>query len=451
MAKSDPDKIVMPQELYKQAGELRMLEDSKRAEARKLKSVAAAGGNAGEGAEKRAVELVGEADTLGANAAEIEKRAEDLQETNRQAFSSAARGTGHLTIDGEPAFNHRARVLRPGEVRTLSKGESMADLYPDTGVSLTGMVRGLALGDWSQVPTEYRALLSSGAAAAVPGYISGGIIDMARQQSVVFQAGAAAMGMDAPTAKVALMTSDPSVVIDPEADDRELDEGAFTFEPREVAVASHWLYVKLSMEALEDVIGLESAIQTSFARQMALAFDHEGLNGSGQNGEGLGIANMTHAVDRIGELMCTEPMQQGRNGYIPFIEAMGKVKTAFHVPTAIVYPTAVWTALNSLEDTLGQPLAPPRAYNVPEFVSDLLPSDGGTGHNESTAVIGDFRKLTFATRTNLQIEVNRLGEGFHQGMIEIRAYSRFSHFVTDPTAFCKLGGISSEGEDPYIS
>jgi len=96
-----------------------------------------------------------------------------------------------------------------------------------------------------------------------------------------------------------------------------------------------------------------------------------------------------------------------------------------------------WTHLAMLTDTLGQPIQAPKAYaDLAEHVTDLLvPGD---------AIVADWTKWLFGTRTNVTLEVSRTGAGFKKGFVEIRAYIRFGGIPVDPGAFCRLSGIELE-------
>lgn len=320
---------------------------------------------------------------------------------------------------------------------TLARGQSMAGAFGvPSDVSLTQIVRGIGLGDWRGIKPDVRAQVSS-IPAAIPGAVSAGIVDMAREQSVIFRAGAQLMPIDTPSAKVARMTSEPAVQWEPEAADRDLTDGSWTFDAAELTAESAWLYTTLSVEALEDCLNLDATIQTAFAAQLSLAFDQAGLVGSGADMP-VGIINMGHDEDRIIETLDVGAIR----GYEPFVRAAGAVKAAHHEPSSVILTPDLWTELACLTDDVGNPLQPPRVYSaLNEFVSGFLPSNGGTGTDEHTVIVGDLSKLTIGVRTNITLEVSRLGAGFKKGAIEVRGYVRFGAYLTDPTAIAVLRGV----------
>lgn len=323
----------------------------------------------------------------------------------------------------------------------LARGQSMRAALglPQEDVSLTAIVRGLGLGDWRGIGGDVKAMiLSGGAAAAVPGYVTAGIVDLAREQSVVFRAGAQLLPIATPSAKVARMTSEPAVEWQPEAVDRDLTDGAWTFDIAELTAASAWLYTTLSIEAAEDAVGLEETISNAFAAQLALAFDEAGIAGDGID-KPVGLINMGTAQDRIIEMNAVGALAD----YRPFVQAMGLVKAAHHEPTSVLMPVETWTALACLQDADNNPLRAPRAYaELSEFVSGYLPTDGGVGANEHTTIVGDLSAMAYGVRTDLTLEVSRTGAGFKKGALELRGYVRFGMYLTRPEAIAIMRGIT---------
>ena len=325
--------------------------------------------------------------------------------------------------------------------RVLARGERMADAVGGPAVNLsTGqLVRGLGIGDWGGVPNDVKAMvLSGGAGAAVPGAITAGIVDLAREQSIVFGAGARVMPIESPSAKVARLTSEPAAEWKPESADRDLTDGGFAFDSADLAAASAWLYTTLTIEAVEDVVNLSETVDSSFAAQLALLFDQAGFAGDGVD-KPVGLVNMGTAEDRIIERNAVGEIAD----YRPFVRAMGAVKAAHHEPSSVILTPDLWTELNCLQDGDDNPLQTPRAYQqLSEYVSGFLPSDGGVGSNEHTAVVGDLSAMVFGVRTDATIEVNRLGAGFKKGAVEVRAYIRFGMYLERPSAIAVMRGIT---------
>ena len=333
----------------------------------------------------------------------------------------------------------RQAAASAGELRAFRLGDDLAHGVgiAHDGVGLGAILRGCALGDWSGVPVEKRTMLSSGAAAAVPGYTTLGIVEKAMAESAIFPAGAMIVPLTSPQAKVARVVTVPDVEFAPESADRDLTDGAFQLETGTLDAFSAWLYTTVSIEAFEDCDNLESVVMDTFSRQLSRQFDTSGLGGVGTT-EPLGIGRMTNALHRVNEITGVGAVAS----YLPFVQAAGKVFGKAHKPSSVMLTTDTWTTLQSLVDTTHQPLMAPPAYGkLAEYVSDELPRDLGLAGDEHAAIVGDFSKLMIGVRTDMTLEVSRTGAGFKRGNVEIRGYVRFGSVVTDPTAFTVLSGI----------
>jgi len=361
--------------------------------------------------------------------AELEKR-HNLEQNVLNAPSG--RVTTRFSNSGAPVYGDHDTTPDPTELRSFGIGDNLRSaVKPAEGPNLAAVVRGMATGDWSHVPVEQRALISSGASAAIPGASVLQIQEQAMAQSVVFQAGARGVGIDRPTEKVARIISTGAPEWKPDAADRDLTDQAITITPEDLTAHSAWLYTQCSIETLEDATGLEDAIVSAFSQQLAILYDQAAIAGSGTDMP-LGVGAMTNADDGINELPLVGPLEDHK----PFIQAAGLVLAKNHKPTSVMVDSDMWTDLAMLADTTGQPIQPPKAYtDLNEQVSNFLP--------EGTAIVADWTKWLFGTRTAIQLEVSRTGTGFKRGFVEIRAYVRFGGIPVDPTAFCLLSGMTA--------
>lgn len=334
---------------------------------------------------------------------------------------------------GPNGRTYAERTTEPGALRAYGIADDIRSFRPASGEpSLGAVVRGLALGDWSHMTAEQRALVSTGAAAAIPGASVLAIQEQAMQESRVFQAGARIVMIERPTEKVARIVNTGTAEWLPDTADRELSDQAIQVSPADLTAYSAWLYTNLSIETMEDATGLDEAIMNAFAQQLALLYDQAATAGSGSDmPKGLGY--MSTVADGIREIPSVGLLED----HSPFIRAAGSVYGAHHKPTSVMIDPDTWTRLAMLADTTGQPIQPPKAYtDLTEHVTDLLvPGD---------AIVADWSKWLFGTRTNITLEVNRTGAGFKKGFVEIRAYVRFGGIPVDPSAFCRLSGIELE-------
>jgi HK97 family phage major capsid protein len=347
--------------------------------------------------------------------------------------SDAEYKTSLANFDGSAAGSAQA-VQRIGNLRSYARGEDLRGQMRADGPTIAEVVRSMVSGR----PVEGYAMLTSGAPGAVPDYETLGLIEQALQQSVIFGAGARVVPMSAPSVKVGRITATPEVEIKPEAADRDLTDQAFTIVPEEMDAHSAFLYIEPTLEAAEDVANLEELILRVFSAQLARAIDKYALGGTG-TAEPLGIGCMdagdgVSVVDASGAALA---------GYGKFIEAIGKVRAKYHQPTSVVVDVPTWTTLAGLTATDDQPLMAPKAYtDLSEYVSNHLPLAAGPPET-SVATVGDFSRLLVGIRTNLQVEVDRMGAGFKKGRIAIRGRMRWGSFCDDPTAFAVITGITN--------
>lgn len=316
-------------------------------------------------------------------------------------------------------------------LRSVGLGDDLhASVRSASDANLAAVVRGMATGDWNHVSAEQRALISSGAAAAIPGASVLAIVEQAMQKSVVFRAGARVVNIDRPSEKVARVISTGTPEWAPDDADRDLTDQTISIQPEDLTAHSAWLFTECSIESLEDATGLEDAITSAFAKQLGLLYDQAAIAGTGVDmPKGIGV--MTTATDGINEIATVGDLVDHK----PFVRAAGSVLGMNHRPSSVMVDTDMWTELAMLTDTTDQPIQPPKAYtDLGEYVTNFLP--------DGNAIVADWSKWLFGTRTNITLEVSRTGEGFKKGFVQIRAYVRFGGIPVDPSAFCRLSGIT---------
>ena len=102
-----------------------------------------------------------------------------------------------------------------GRVRVLSKGQKLADLIPPgspgADVSLDRFAKAVVTGNWRGLDPDLKTMAyGSGALGGylVPDPLSARVIDLARNQAVVFRAGAQTVPMDSATLTIARVAGD---------------------------------------------------------------------------------------------------------------------------------------------------------------------------------------------------------------------------------------------------
>jgi HK97 family phage major capsid protein len=220
----------------------------------------------------------------------------------------------------------------------------------DTGLSFDKYVRGLVTGDWQGAERErkaYQLAMSEGTATAgghlVPTPLAGRIIDLARNQMRVMQAGATTVPMTSQTLKIARLTGEGTPAWKSEnaaITDADLAFDAVTFTARTLV-----RLVKVSVELFEDADpSSEDVIAQSFASQIALELDRVALRGTGSAPEPRGVLNHTGVTLTA----------HGANGtaitnYDWWLDAIGTVRNANWEPTAHIQAPRSSTSLSKLK------------------------------------------------------------------------------------------------------
>ncbi|MCB0020662.1 MAG: phage major capsid protein, partial [Anaerolineales bacterium] len=262
--------------------------------------------------------------------------------------------------------------------------------------------------------------------------LSAQFIDAARKVATVFRAGAITVPLSSDSQAIAKVATDPVPAW--RAENGAVAEGdatfaQVTFTPRSLAVL-----VKCSRELLQDSLNMESLLPQVMAAAMAVELDRVALFGTGTAPQPRGVVNFSG----VQEIEHDDDLAS----YGPLIAARTLIKTANHagVSAYIMSPRDEGT-LAGLTATDGQPLLlPPAIASVPMLASTSVPTNEGTGTNESTIVTGDFSKLLIGIRHEIQIQV--LQELFAgNGQVGFIAHLRADVAATHENAFAKITGI----------
>ncbi|MGD9608961.1 MAG: phage major capsid protein [Desulfovibrionaceae bacterium] len=344
-----------------------------------------------------------------------------------------------------------AAPAREGEVRVLRPEDKLADVcrrdlidgIKPEDLSLGRVLRGLVTGEWAGAEAEKRAVMAEGTSSLggvlIPTPLAAQVIDLARNQAVVFRAGASTVPMTANTLKMCKVTGDMSASWREEnaaitASEMSFDSLSFTAK----ALAA---ICTISIELLEDAGNVNGLIENSIAQALALELDRAALFGSGVAPEPLGLNGVTGV----------QSISMGDNGaaltgYSPFTLAMQKLYEKNAVPGAFVYSPRTWAALEGLVDTTGQPLAAPASFaSASKLVSNQIPNTltQGTASNASSVFCGAWSNLMVGMRTSLTLEASRVAgaDAFSKMQVLIRAYLRADVQVARPDHFVKIVGV----------
>lgn len=315
------------------------------------------------------------------------------------------------------------------------------DLIPegDEDLSLQKALRGVVLGEWQGAHREFRAMTEGTQSAGgylLPTVLSSQIIDLARNQTRVMQAGARIFPMTNRTVDVAKWVSDPSMAWHTEA---------ATISPSDAVIGTVRLTAQtlpgltlLSRELLEDATGVDDELRQAFAAVLAMKVDQVALYGTGTPPEPHGVKGTSGVLTA----------SMGANGaaftnWDPVVDAVGTLRDNNEDPTAAIFSPRSARALAKLKDTTNQPLAAPGYLDgVPRYETNQVPNNltQGSSSLASDMFVADWRQLYVGVRTNLQITV--LSERYADtGQIGLLAWWRGDIAVARPKAFHVTSGV----------
>lgn len=336
----------------------------------------------------------------------------------------ATRGASYLDASGH-------------EIRSYAVSEPIGPKSSD--FHLGRLICGVVSGNWRGREFEKRALsgsLDTAGGFLLPEQFASTVIDLARAQTVVLKAGASTIPMQTSEMVLAKQLSDPSAAWRNEGAAVAISEpsfGTLNFHARSLAVI-----VPISVELIEDAVNSADVVQNAITKSMALAFDAAALRGNTGPIAPLGLK------DRAG----VNAMTGGATfiGYDAISQGVQKVWEANGTPTAIIYSPTTQGFLDRLKDGDGLYLNGPASFEaLPKLTTTQIPSNLGSGTNESEIYIGDWSKLLIGMRTDFTVEISRLssdsaGNGFSKLQALVRVYMRADVNVAIENHFTVMQG-----------
>lgn len=387
----------------------------------------------------------------------LEKESRNLQDqifaapmdpiVGRRAFGDAL---GHAGRSSGPRLmdqnGREVRLVLPGE--SIMRGMDLDGFAPGE-LDLGRLIRAAVTGDWKHATAEMEAMRAMGGANdvlggyAVPSILSAQIIDMARNQARVIQAGAASVPMESSELKLARIDQDPTAHW--KAENASGTASDMNFGQIALHAKTLMALCKCSVELLEDSANLSQIVTAAISAALALELDRAALLGAGTGIEPSGL----DGNDGINEV------DLGTNGdqveYSDFSTAYQKIQEANGPADGISVIAAPRTfgSIDRWTDKDGNPLQAPSSWEaMKKFSTTQIPitQTHGTAKDASTAYVGDFRQLWLGMRTNLIFEVSREAadsdsSAFKDLQIWLRAYLRADVAVVRPSWFTKITGI----------
>jgi HK97 family phage major capsid protein len=369
-----------------------------------------------------------------------EREASDAIEAERdrelaELRAAATRRPAGPRLPDEPVLTREQSVEQWAQQRGMFEPAAEGDRPP----SFDRYIRGIATGNWDGA--EHERALSEGTLTAgghlVPVPLSARVIDLARNATRVFQAGAITVPMTAQTLKLARLTGEGTPAW--KAENAAITAADMTFDAVTFTARTLVRLVTLSVELFEDADpSSEDVIARSFAAQVALELDRVALRGTGTAPEPRGVLNQS------GVTLTTH----GANGavianYDFWLDAVGAVRAANFEPNAHIQAPRSSTSLSKLKEATTNAYMAPPVGMLPMLTSKQVPINltVGTSTDCSEVYTGDWSNLLVGIRTDFQLLFLR--ERFVADNLQYAflAYLRADVQLAQPTAFVVDTGV----------
>jgi HK97 family phage major capsid protein len=306
-------------------------------------------------------------------------------------------------------------------------------------LSFDRYLRGLATADWTGAPHE-RALAEAtvGAGGAlVPAPLSARVIDLARNRTVVFRAGAQTVPMTSQTLALARLTSEGTPAW--KSENATITAADMVFDRVTFTARTLVRLITLSVELFEDADpSSEDVIANAFAGQMAVELDRVALLGTGTPPEPRGVLNQSGITSTAHGAAGTVI-----SNYDWWLDAIGAVRAAGFEPNAHIQAPRSSTSLSKLKEATTNAYMTPPAGLLPMLTTKSIPINLIVGASTDTSLIftADWSNLLVGIRTDFRLRF--LGERYLADNLQYAflAYLRADVQLAQPTAFAVNTGV----------
>lgn len=389
-----------------------------------------------------------------------EKAGKDLEGAELEKFNQLREERTKL-IEQEDHAKLRDELDRKAEAKTienrgeepaayaLTKEQRMADYVNKTtgqetaGLSIGKVIRSMLTGDWRESEAEARVMGSTPNTAGgyfIPEPISANVIDLARNQSVMIQAGALTVPMATATLGFVKIITDPTAAWRGEGEEITASDASFgkvTMTARSLAALC-----TVNAELMDDAPNFAATLDAMLASALALKLDHAGLYGDGVS-EPEGIRNAASVSE----------VSMGTNGlaqadYDDVLDLLQKLEEANGAPTTLIHSPRTKNKLAKLVTGITSDLTklmPPDDYKALRKLTSnqvSITETQGSSNAASTTFVGGFENYVFGMRQQIQIEASKVsGDSFKKNQVQVRAILRADGTVFRAPLLGRLIGI----------
>ncbi|WP_159941834.1 MULTISPECIES: phage major capsid protein [unclassified Nocardiopsis] len=273
--------------------------------------------------------------------------------------------------------------------------------------------------------------------------VSGQLIDAARAESVLSQAGAITLPIQGDT-RIIRVDTDPTGAwqgseLSP-LNSTNVVLGAVELRPKTLGCV-----VDVSQQLVEDSANAAETVQRVLASALAQQLDRALFRGIETGHPFTGVLTDPN-VGRV---------SMGTNGaaltnstaYGKYLDTIEKVETANGVPTVRIEHPRTKRALDGLVDSQLQPLrAPDAVAQLQRLTSTQLPIDQehGSATDASSTVVGNFASgfVILGVRSQFRVEISRdAGDAFENLGLKVRCWGRYDLAIGRPGHLAVLEGI----------
>jgi HK97 family phage major capsid protein len=367
-----------------------------------------------------------------------EREAADAMDAERDRQLAEVRAAATRRPAGQ-AVPREPVLTREQSVYDWLQARGRFDQQPDEPLSFDRYLRGMATGQWDGADHE-RALAESSVGAGgalVPAPLSARVIDLARNRTVVFRAGAQTVPMTSATLALARLTSEGTPAW--KTENATITPADMVFDRVTFTARTLVRTILLSVELFEDADpSSEDVIANAFAGQMAVELDRVALLGTGTPPEPRGVLNQSGITSTA----------HGAAGSVItnfdwWLDAIGAVRAAGFEPNAHIQAPRSSTSLSKLKEATTNAYMAPPAGLLPMYTTKSIPINLTVGASTDTSLVftADWSNLLVGVRTDFTLRF--LGERYLADNLQYAflAYLRADVQIAQPTAFVVDTGV----------